>query len=86
MAIAVGQSKGKAATHQSSTDSLLVQWGTRMWTFPEVLLSPGQQIPIYMRGGNLRSPLILSKNQYVLPYGRLRPWQSGMLRLTLARE
>lgn len=64
MIIAVGQSKGKTAIRQASTDALLEQWGTRMWTFPEVLLSPGQTIPIYTRGGNLQKPLMLSKNQF----------------------
>ncbi|KAK3936410.1 hypothetical protein QBC46DRAFT_419300 [Diplogelasinospora grovesii] len=64
MIIAVGQSKGKAAISHETTDTLLAQWGTRMWTFPEVLLSPGQSIPVYTRGSNLRNPLIVSKNQF----------------------
>lgn len=64
MIIAVGQSKEKAAVQRLSTDQLLAQWGTRMWTFPEVLLSPGQHIPIYTRGGNLRAPMVVSKNQF----------------------
>ncbi|KAH8887306.1 hypothetical protein GQ53DRAFT_873055 [Thozetella sp. PMI_491] len=64
MIIAVGQSKGKAAMGTLSTDALLAQWGRRMWTFPEVLLSPGNQIPVYTRGGNLRAPLLVSKSQF----------------------
>jgi hypothetical protein len=64
MIIAVGQSKGKAAISPEFTYALLVQWGTRMWTFPEVLLSPGVSIPVYTRGGDLGAPLIVAKNQF----------------------
>lgn len=78
MIIAVGQPKGKAAGHQDSTDFLLHQWGKRMWTFPEVLLSPGQQIPIYTRGG--RRPLLLSKNQFASRvWGDFDAAESGQL-------
>jgi hypothetical protein len=64
MVIAVGQGKAKVARGRARTDDLLRQWGSRMWTFPEVLLSPGNTIPIYTRGTDLRSPLMLSKNQF----------------------
>jgi hypothetical protein len=63
MIIAVGQTKGKAALETLSTDALLADWGTRMWTFSEVLLSPGNKIAVYTRGGNLTTPLLVSKNQ-----------------------
>ncbi|ORY61638.1 uncharacterized protein BCR38DRAFT_411492 [Pseudomassariella vexata] len=62
MAIAVG--RPSTAMHEMSTDELLRQWGTRVWTFPEVLLSPGREISVYTRGDNLSAPLILSKNQF----------------------
>ncbi|KAF3105133.1 hypothetical protein TWF594_005718 [Orbilia oligospora] len=43
-------------------DELLKQWGERMWTFPEVLLSPGKEILVYIRGEN--SPIAINKNQF----------------------
>ncbi|KAH8895364.1 hypothetical protein GQ53DRAFT_855744 [Thozetella sp. PMI_491] len=66
MIIAVGQSNSKTAAEGASTDALLAEWGTRMWTFPEVLLSPGQEIRVYTRSGDgdLRSPIVVSKNQF----------------------
>lgn len=46
MVIAVAQ--GKKYNHPiSSTSTLLRQWGSRVWTFPEVLLCPRDQFPIY---------------------------------------
>lgn len=45
-----------------STDDLLLQWGRRVWTFPEVLLSPGREINVYTRG--IDAPLVLAKNQF----------------------
>lgn len=68
MAIVVGRPAD--AMHELSTDELLRQWGTRVWTFPEVLLSPGREIAVYTRGGDLSNPLILSKNQFA---GRVWP-------------
>ncbi|RYP55740.1 hypothetical protein DL769_010060 [Monosporascus sp. CRB-8-3] len=62
MIIAVGQPK--SSSMKVPTDTLLAQWGSRMWTFPEVLLSPGQTIAVYTRGGDLRAPLRVSKNQF----------------------
>lgn len=61
MIIVVGQPK--KADHLT-TDQLLAQWGSRMWTFPEVLLSPGKDIAVYTRGGDLHQPLRISKNQF----------------------
>lgn len=34
-----------------STEQMLQQWGSRMWTYPEVLLSPSSDIKVYTRGG-----------------------------------
>ena len=64
MIIAVGQGKKSASSQRLTTDELLAQWGSRMWTFPEVLLSPEREIAVYRRGGDLGSPLRVSKNQF----------------------
>jgi hypothetical protein len=63
MIIAVGQPKSSKSC-RLTTDQLLAQWGSRVWTFPEVLLSPGQAITVLTRGGDLRNPLRISKNQF----------------------
>jgi len=44
--------------------NLLIQWGRRMWTFPEVLLSPGDEITVYTRGDEERGPYVLRKSQF----------------------
>ncbi|KAK0636050.1 hypothetical protein B0T17DRAFT_587350 [Bombardia bombarda] len=62
MIIAVGQ--GNNSMVKADTDALLRHWGSRMWTFPEVLLSPGRSIAVYTHGGNLNAPLVVSKNQF----------------------
>lgn len=65
MIIAVGQpNTALKLGSKLSTGDLLKEWGRRMWTFPEVLLSPGKQIRVYTRGGDLRAPMIISKNQF----------------------
>ncbi|KAG8353747.1 hypothetical protein FVEN_g8317 [Fusarium venenatum] len=66
MVIAVGRGKGSQAgsSGKANTESLLREWGSRMWTFPEVLLSPGRTISIYTRDGNLQSPMVVAKNQF----------------------
>lgn len=49
----------------TTTDLMLQQWGRRIWTFPEVLLSPsGQDIRVYTRGENLLAPMLVAKNQF----------------------
>lgn len=62
MVIAVGRGKS-ASDGKLSTDALLCEWGSRMWTFPEVLLSPGKSIKVYTRDSTQR-PLTLAKNQF----------------------
>jgi hypothetical protein len=64
LAIAVGRPPNDM--HGISTaDLMLQQWGRRIWTFPEVLLSPaGTDIKVYMRGSDLMSPLPVAKNQF----------------------
>lgn len=64
MVIAVGRGKNADLSSKSNTEALLREWGSRMWTFPEVLLSPGRNIKIYTRGRDLRSPLVVEKNQF----------------------
>lgn len=48
----------------TDTDTLLRQWGSRMWTFPEVLLSPNNAIPVYNRDKPASPPLTITKNQF----------------------
>ncbi|EXJ60457.1 hypothetical protein A1O7_04610 [Cladophialophora yegresii CBS 114405] len=44
---------------------LLREWGTRMWTWPEVLLGPaGEKIQVYTRGGDMNAPLEISKMEF----------------------
>ncbi|KAF2453803.1 hypothetical protein BDY21DRAFT_387942 [Lineolata rhizophorae] len=48
-----------------TTHEMLEQWGSRIWTFPEVLLSPsGQTIKVYTWGGDLSQPMRLAKKQF----------------------
>ncbi|KAH8646112.1 hypothetical protein BX600DRAFT_533516 [Xylariales sp. PMI_506] len=74
LTIAVGQPSTRGASGKPDTDNLLRQWGSRMWTFPEVLLCPSRHINVYTRNGNLRSPLVLTKNQFAA-----RVWEQADL-------
>lgn len=61
LCIAVGPSSG---TKEMTTWDMLRQWGQRLWTFPEVLLSPNKDhILVYTRG-QLDKPLKVSKKQF----------------------
>ncbi|KAJ9640452.1 hypothetical protein H2199_005991 [Coniosporium tulheliwenetii] len=63
MVIAVGKSTQRP--NLTTSWELLRQWGERIWTFPEVLLSPaGQSIKVYHREGDLDHPEVLAKNQF----------------------
>ncbi|KAK6523505.1 hypothetical protein TWF281_001485 [Arthrobotrys megalospora] len=62
--IALRQPKMALGGELLGNDDLLRSWGERMWTFPEVLLSPGDKIFVYTCGENLKSPRIISKNQF----------------------
>lgn len=53
---------GRPGAGNRTSDERLKEWGTRMWTFPEVLLSPGREIAIYTAGQD--SPWVLPKNQF----------------------
>jgi hypothetical protein len=61
VAIAIGP---PSSNPYATSDQNLRQWGTRMWTFPEVLLAPsGKPIMVYSRG-NEHSPFSVAKNQF----------------------
>lgn len=63
MIIAIGRGVS-VPPYEPTTDTLLQEWGSRMWTFPEILLCPGASVKIYTRGGNLHAPVVLAKNQF----------------------
>ncbi|KAL2270975.1 hypothetical protein VTJ83DRAFT_346 [Remersonia thermophila] len=48
----------------ADTDELLRQWGNRLWTFPEILLSPGNSVAVYNRASDPSAPLVITKNQF----------------------
>jgi hypothetical protein len=48
------------SSRRTQTD-LLKEWGSRMWTFPEVLLSPGDDITLYTAE---LAPVDVPKNQF----------------------
>lgn len=53
--------------HVTSTIDLLKIWGTRMWTWPEVLLAPvGSRILVYTRGQDMQHPLELDKRNFAV--------------------
>jgi hypothetical protein len=65
LTIAVGRPPNDMHGSVTTTDLMLQQWGRRIWTFPEVLLSPsGKDIRVYTRGMDLMSPEIVAKNQF----------------------
>ncbi|KAL4923145.1 uncharacterized protein BDV17DRAFT_285656 [Aspergillus undulatus] len=59
---------GPPVTDPTSTPnmkSMLQHWGQRIWTFPEVLLSPTDiPIAIYTRGGDINHPRYLPKRNF----------------------
>lgn len=65
MIIVVGPSRCETGSGfaDSSTHVQLQQWGSRVWTFPEVLLSPEEKVSVYYRTGDPSKPEIISKNQ-----------------------
>jgi hypothetical protein len=73
VAIVVGQAGKDTLDPGVTTYQLLQEWGTSMWTLPEVLLAPLQQnIRVYTRGGDLSKPLKLTKSAF--PSG---VWEDG---------
>ncbi|KAL8773578.1 MAG: hypothetical protein Q9209_001683 [Squamulea sp. 1 TL-2023] len=68
MVIAVSDPSGK---EQGSSDTtLLHQWGTRVWTLPEILLTPtNSDIQIYSRNKSFNSPMTISKRKFATVWG-----------------
>ncbi|KAJ5893447.1 hypothetical protein N7495_005138 [Penicillium taxi] len=71
--IAVGSREGQDLPQDEDErlQTLLQEWGGRVWTFPEVLLSQNQDIAVYERGncpeddeGKMRSTKIIPKNHF----------------------
>ena len=61
MAIVVSDFAG-SGLESPSMDILLQQWGTRVWTLPEVLLSPGkEEFSVYKRGDSIDKPTKIHK-------------------------
>lgn len=51
----------------NTPELMLQQWGRRIWTFPEVLLAPsGKEISVYVRGSDLKQPILVPKNQFAV--------------------
>jgi hypothetical protein len=71
--IVVGQTGKDTLDPGVTTDQLLREWGTSVWTLPEVLLAPlKQNIRVYTRGGDLSKPLKLTKSAFPS-----RVWEDG---------
>jgi hypothetical protein len=66
LAIIVGHPvKDRATIGAVSTEQMLQQWGRRMWTLPEALLSPaGVPIQVYTRGLDAGEPMTLEKRKF----------------------
>lgn len=47
-------------------DEMIAEFGSRMWTFPEVLLSPGRSVDVWVSGrdGEIRGSVTVPKNQF----------------------
>lgn len=69
MIIALGEPSSSSRTRPGNVQTadvsrLLFQWGRRMWTFPEVLLSPSSEITVHIRGNEGKKPYVISKSQF----------------------
>ncbi|KIW98631.1 uncharacterized protein Z519_00292 [Cladophialophora bantiana CBS 173.52] len=65
--IVVGRTGQDHLPPSITTLDLLKEWGTRMWTWPEVLLGPAREkIQVYTRRGDIRAaaPLEISKMEF----------------------
>ena len=52
-------------TMNVTTEFLLKQWGSRVWTLPEVLLSPNdKKVLVYARGADVTQPLRIDKKNF----------------------
>lgn len=60
LVIAVGRRPGDPGSRDAA--ALLREWGSRMWTFPEALLSPNdKKIEIFIRDTDLNHPWVIAK-------------------------
>ena len=63
MVIAVSNPGGKE--QGASDNQLLYQWGTRVWTLPEVLLTPANSdIQVFSRNASLDAPITIYKRNF----------------------
>ena len=64
LVIAVQNPSGSQTTVTSTSD-LLHEWGKRVWTLPEILLSTSSSdIAIYARNGNIEQPMTIHKRNF----------------------
>ena len=64
LVIAVSNPAGKEG-NSSDTKTLLREWGTRVWTLPEVLLIPtNSDIQVYARNAKIEQPMIIHKRNF----------------------
>ena len=69
MVIAVSNPVNKESPAADST-ALLRQWGTRVWTLPEVLLTPSNSnIQVYARNANIDEPMTFHKRNFATLWG-----------------
>lgn len=63
--IAVGPSKDQLNTEEETQQDMLRGWAGRVWTWPEILLSPGEQpISVYSKNGDLKKPMQIWKRNF----------------------
>lgn len=68
MVIAVADVQGKEQSNDNT--AALREWGTRVWTLPEVLLTPSNsEIPVYRRNRSLNAPMIVHKRNFATLWG-----------------
>lgn len=68
MVIAVADVKGQEQPNVKT--AALRQWGTRVWTLPEVLLTPGNsEIEVYNRNTGLDASMIVYKRNFATLWG-----------------
>lgn len=64
LVIAVSNQSDKSTTY-ADTKLLLQQWGSRVWTLPEILLSPSStDILVYARNADIRQPRRITKRKF----------------------
>lgn len=63
LAIVVAEEERPQEAVQSTIAHLLREWGARVWTLPEVLLSPCENIRVYTKGGGPASMKMVRRNE-----------------------